>query len=124
MNTAAKLIAGGALAIVLPACGARQAGGEGPAEGEPAFEVTIEVENQNFYDARIYRIEFGRRTRLGNVPGNSTRVFRFRSEPTEVQFLIDFIGSGDLTTTGVEVRPGDELVLTLTANTHRLRFRS
>lgn len=123
MNTAAKLLAAGALAIVTAACGARQAGGEGPAEGEPTYEVTIEVQNQNFYDARVYVIEFGRRRRLGGVPGNSTRVFRFRTEPREVRFFVDFIGSGDLTTTGLEVRPGDELVLTLTANSHRLRFR-
>ncbi len=123
MKTAAKLIAGGATAMVVAACGARQAGGEGPAEREPTFEVTIEVENQNFYDARIYLLEFGSRTRLGSVPGNSTRVFRFRAEPREVRVYVDFIGSGDLTTTGVAVSPGDELVLTLSANAHRLRLR-
>lgn len=122
MKTAAKLLAIGALALVNAACGARQAGVEGPEPG-PAREVTVEVENQNFYDARIYLLEFGRRTRLGNVSGNSTRVFRFRSPPQEVRFVIDFIGAGELTTTGIEVSPGDELVLTVTAAAHRLRLR-
>lgn len=123
MNTAAKLLAIGALALVNAACGARQAGGEGPAEAGLAREVTLEVENQNFSDARIYLVEFGRRTRLGNVLGNTTRVFRFRSVPQEVRFVIDFIGGGELMTDGVEVSPGDELVLTVTPTAHRLRLR-
>lgn len=122
MKTAARLLAVGALALVNAACGAGQAGVEGPEPGL-AREVSIEVENQNFNDARIYLLEFGRRTRLGNVPGNTTRVFRFRSVPQQVRFRIDFIGGGELTTTGIEVSPGDELVLTVTSTAHRLRFR-
>jgi hypothetical protein len=123
MKTAAKLLAVSALALMNAACGAPQAGGEGPAEAGPAREVTIEVENQNFNDARIYLVEFGRRTRLGSVPGNTTRVFRFRSVPQQVRFRIDFIGGGELSTTGIEVSPGDELVLIVTSTSHRLRFR-
>jgi hypothetical protein len=122
MNTAAKLLAVSALALVNAACGARQAGVEGPEAGL-AREVTIEVENQNFNDARIYLVEFGRRTRLGNVPGNTTRVFRFRSVPQQVRFRVDFIGAGEFTTTGIEISPGDELVLIVTSTSHRLRSR-
>ena len=122
MNTVAKLLAVGGLAIVSAACGAGQAGVEGQEPGL-AREVTIEVENQDFNDARIYLVEFGRRTRLGTVPGNSTRVFRFHSVPQQVRFRIDFIGGGEFTTTGIEVSPGDELMLTVTAAAHRLRLR-
>ncbi len=124
MKAVGKLVGVSALALLISDCGARQAGGEGPAEGEPSLEVTLQVENQNFYDARIYLLESGTRTRLGNVPGNSTRSFRFRSRTNAARFIIDFVGGGELTTTSVQVSPGDQLVLTVTASSHRFRFRS
>ena len=112
-----------ALALVTSACGgARQAEGERPAEGEPSRDITLQVENQNFYDARIYLLESGTRTRLGSVPGNSTQSFRFRSRTDTARFVIDFVGGGELTTTSIQVSPGDELVLTVTATSHRFRF--
>ncbi|NIN72747.1 MAG: hypothetical protein GTO46_12655 [Gemmatimonadetes bacterium] len=123
MNATVKLCAVGALTLTVAACAARQAADEGAAVGGTGREVTIEVENQNFYDARIYVVEYGRRRRLGSVPGHGTRVFQFRVDPTEVRFVIDFIGSGQLTTNIRNVRPGDELLLTVTATTHRLRYR-
>ncbi|MGD2218278.1 MAG: hypothetical protein PVJ64_16090 [Gemmatimonadales bacterium] len=123
MNAAARLCGVGALTLTVAACGTRQAADEGAAPGGTGREVTIEVENQNFYDARIYVLEYGRRRRLGSVPGNGTRTFQFRVDPTEVLFIIDFIGSDQLTTNTVTVNPGDDLELTVTATTQRLRFR-
>jgi hypothetical protein len=111
-----------AVALVLSACGAGQTGSEGSAEAEPSRDVTLEVENQNFYDARIYLLESGMRTRLGSVQGNDTRSFRFRARSDEAQFLVDFVGGGRLTTRRIQVSPGDTLVLTVTASSHRLRF--
>lgn len=122
MNAAVKPIGVGVLTVAIAACGARQAADQGSA-AEPAYEVTIEVENQNFYDARVYLLKFGRRERLGSVSGNGARVFSFRVEPGEVRFFVDFIGSGEFTTRGMEVSPGDELVLIVSAGSHRLRFR-
>lgn len=124
MKTTAKLVAVGALTAMTAACAAHQATDEGAAPGETGREVTIEVQNQNFYDARIYLIELGTRTRLGNVSGNSTRVFRFSAEQTEIQILVDFIGGGGGFTTDIMVvNPGEELLLIVTANAHQLRTR-
>ncbi len=121
MSAALKPIAFAVLTVAIVACGARRAADEGPAGGRN--EVMIEVENQNFYDARVYMVEFGRRERLGSVPGNRSRTFSFRVQPGEIRFIVDFIGSGQITTDGIEISPGDELVLTVTAGAHRLRFR-
>ena len=123
MNAMAKLIAVGALTTMTAACASRQAADEGAAAGQTGREVTLEVQNQNFYDARIYLIELGVRTRLGNVSGNSTREFRFGVEQTEIQILVDFIGGGEFTTESMVVNPGEELLLIVTANSHQLRNR-
>jgi hypothetical protein len=125
MNESVKLCAVGALALMTAACGTQQAADEAPADTETRPQVTVEVQNQNFYDARVYMVEAGRTTRqrLGNVPGNGRRTLSFRVEPTRVRFVIDFIGGGELTTEFIRVSPGDGLVLSVTANTHQLRFR-
>jgi hypothetical protein len=122
MNAVAKPLAFSALALALSACGARQTASEGPAEGETTREVTLEVENQNFYDARIYLLESGTRTRLGSVPGNSTEALQFRALTDRAQFVVDFVGGGEFTTTTIQVSPGDRVVLTVTASSHRFRF--
>jgi hypothetical protein len=126
MNESVKLCAVGALALMIAACGTHQAADEGAADSETRPQVTIEVQNQDFYDARVYMVEAGRtaRQRLGNVPGNGRRTLSFRVEPTRVRFVIDFIGGGELTTEFIRVSPGDELVLSVTANTHQLRYGS
>ena len=122
MKLVAEFLALAALALVMSACGAGQAGTEGSAEAEPSRDVTLEVENQNFYDARIYLLESGTRTRLGSVPGNDTRSFRFRARTDEAQFVVDFVGGGEFTTTSIQVSPGDRVVLSVTASSHRFRF--
>jgi hypothetical protein len=111
-----------AVALVLSACGAAQTGSEGSAQAEPSRDVTLEVENQNFYDARIYLLESGTRRRLGSVPGNDTRSFRFRARTAEARFVVDFVGSGEFNTTSIQVSPGDHVVLTVTASSHQFRF--
>lgn len=122
MKLVAEFVALSALVLVMSACGAGQAGSERPAEAEPSMDVTLEVENQNFYDARIYLLESGTRRRLGSVPGNDTRSFRFRSRTDQARFVVDFVGGGEFTTTSIQVSPGDKVVLTVTASSHRFRF--
>lgn len=122
MKSVAMYLAVGALALVISACGAGQVASEGPAEAAPSRDVTLEVENQNFYDARIYLLESGTRTRLGSVPGSSTRSFKFRAMTDQAQFVVDFVGGGEFNTTTIQVSPGDQVVLTVTASSHRFRF--
>ncbi|UCC83746.1 MAG: hypothetical protein JSW46_02090 [Gemmatimonadota bacterium] len=125
MNEPVKLCAVGVVALMIAACGPQQTADEAPADTEARPQVTIEVQNQNFYDARVYVVEAGRtaRRRLGAVPGNERRTLSFRVEPMRVRFVVDFIGSGELTTEFIQVSPGDELVLSVTARTHQLRIR-
>jgi hypothetical protein len=99
---------------VITACAARQPEGEGPAEPRPDLEITIEVENQNFYDARIYLVLFGERTRLGQVSSHSTRTFSFAAGPDEVSIEVSFIGGGGFVTEPMAVTAGDELKLVIT----------
>ncbi len=122
MKSVAMPLAISALALVMSGCGAGRAGSEASAEAEPGLEVTLEVENQDFYDARIYLLESGVRTRLGSVPGNGAQEFRFRTRTDQAQFVVDFVGSGEFTTTTIQVSPGDHVVLTVTASSHRFRF--
>lgn len=116
------------VAAVLLAAGLGGCAGSQPAdsEAEPRSEpdVTIEIENQNFNDARIYLVLFGQRTRLGQVPGNSTRTFSFALPPDDVRIAVDFIGgAGGFVTEPMPVVRGDQLVLQIQSNSHRLNRR-
>jgi hypothetical protein len=91
------------------------------AEPQPQAEVTLEVENQNFNDARIYLVLYGERTRLGQVPGHSTRTFSFALPPDDVRIEVSFIGGGGFVTEPMPVMPGDPLVLQIQPDAHRRR---
>jgi hypothetical protein len=84
-------------------------------------ELTLEVENQNFNDARIYLVLYGERTRLGQVPGHSTRTFSFALPPDDVRIEVSFIGGGGFVTEPMPVSPGDQLVLQIQPDAHRRR---
>ena len=106
----------------LGGCASQKAGSEVEPRSEP--DVTIEVENQNFNDARIYLVLYGQRTRLGEVSGNSTRTFSFALPPDDVRIEVDFIGgSGGFITEPMPVTRGDELVLQIRSDAHRLDRR-
>jgi hypothetical protein len=111
------------LVLVVAACGARQTETEAPAERAPTLDITLEVENRNFNDARVYLLLFGERTRLGQVPAQTTQTFSFAAGPDEVRIEISFIGGGGFVTEPMAVSPGDELLLQITQDAHRLRAR-
>ncbi len=100
-------------------CAGRKGADTGP-EPESHAEVTIEVQNQNFYDARVYLLYFGSRTRLGQVGGHSTRTFSFAVPPDDVRIEVSFIGGGGFVTEPMPVSPGDQLVLLIESDAHRL----
>lgn len=81
-------------ALTMLACAPRS-----PAsQADPREAAFVEVENQGFYDVTIYILRSGVRTRLGNVPGNSTKVFEiprtFVNPGIPIAFMADPIGSG------------------------------
>lgn len=87
----------------------------GPARPEqPA--TTVQVENQNFLDMTIYLVQNGRRFRLGDVPGVSTRTMvipeRFIFGISSLQFQADPLGSSRAPISqSISVSQGDALRL-------------
>lgn len=121
MKAAPHPLATLALAVTIAACGAAQTGAGTPVGRESQDQITIEVENRNFNDARIYLIVFGERTRLGQVAAQTTRTFSFAAGPNDVRIEVSFIGGGSFVTDPMSVSPGDELMLQITQNNYRLR---
>ncbi|UCC83604.1 MAG: hypothetical protein JSW46_01340 [Gemmatimonadota bacterium] len=104
------VIAALVLAAQLGGCFGRK-GADSEAGPQSQADVTIEVENQNFYDARIFLLVFGRRTLLGHIAGHSTEVFSFEAPPDDIRIEVDFIGAGGFVTRGMRVSAGDQLHL-------------
>jgi hypothetical protein len=78
----------------------------------------VRVENQAFLDANIYVIAGGQRQRLGTTTGAGGKVFELPRGimfgPTQLSFLIDFIGSQrSPISEAITVSPGDTIVLTI-----------
>lgn len=87
------------------------------ATGAP-LHTFVRVENQAFLDANVYVISGGQRQRLGTTTGVSNRTFEvprgIMFGPTQLSFLIDFIGSQRTPISDViSVSPGDTVVLTI-----------
>ncbi len=98
------------------------AGGSGGSSIRPADErrgISVEVRNENFYEATVYTYRAGSRTRLGVVESNSTRSFEFRWITGDLRFLIDFFANGCLLTPSMPVDRGDDLLLILQAQDYR-----
>ena len=88
-----------------------------PAVGKE--EISVEVQNQNFYGATVYAYRLGSRTRLGVVESHSTRSFEFRWITGDLRFLVDFFANGCLLTPPMAVDRGDDLLLILEAQDYR-----
>ncbi|NIN72743.1 MAG: hypothetical protein GTO46_12635 [Gemmatimonadetes bacterium] len=116
------MIAALVLAAQLGGCAGRR-GADGEAGPQSQADVTIEVENQNFHDARIYLLVFGRRTRLGHIAKHSTEIFTFGAEPDDIRIEVDFIGAGGFVTRPMRVSAGDQLKLLIQMHAHRLRAK-
>ena len=78
----------------------------------------VRVENQAFLDANVYVIAGSQRQRLGTASGAGSKTLEIPRSimfgPTQLSFLIDFVGSqrtpiSEATT----VSPGDTVVLTI-----------
>ena len=82
-------------------------------------EVSVVIENENFYDATVYTCRDARRERLGVVTSSQTREFRFRWVSGDLRFLIDFTGGGSHITNPLYVETGEELNLVITTHMHR-----
>jgi outer membrane biogenesis lipoprotein LolB len=76
-------------------------------------EMTVEVENQNYYGATIHAYRAGGRRRLGFVEAYQTASFSFEWPNSDLRFLIDFLAAGCIITESLSVDAGDNLLLVL-----------
>ncbi len=76
-------------------------------------EISVDVENQSFYEATVYAYRSGYRKRLGLVQSLSSESFEFVWTMGELRFLVDFLANGCILTDPMTVDLGDYLLLTL-----------
>lgn len=111
----------GSLVILLGAC---LLGGGGKPDwadeaeqefGEPVGrDITVEITNQNFYDANVYALIGTQRQRLGNVRSQESETFTFPWPRTELRVLVRLIGGGrDRASPSYTVGPGDQLSMVI-----------
>ena len=82
-------------------------------------EISVEVQNQNFYQATVYAYRAGSRKRLGVVESQRTRSFEFVWITGDLRFLVDFLANGCVLTQPMAVDRGDDLLLILEPQDYR-----
>lgn len=85
---------------------------------EQPRHLTVEVDNQNFYDATIYAVQPGQRMRIGQVVGLTKETFQFLWPSLDLRMEIYLISVGSYYTWPLDVQPGDQLALTVLPNLH------
>ena len=103
-------------AVVTTASGCIHRSAAQQAADAAAPRTFVRVENQAFLDANIYVIAAGQRQRLGTTTGAARQTFEIPRGimfgPTQLSFLVDFIGSSRTPISDViSVSPGDTVVL-------------
>lgn len=97
------------LLLAASSCGL---GRRGPAADQP--QTTVEVENRNFLDMRVYVLRGSQWVRLGTVTGLSTQVLPIPSGmifgATPLRFRADPVGGrGTPISHEITVSPGDQV---------------
>jgi hypothetical protein len=108
------------LLVVLMAAAACASGGSTPPSDRPVTDsITIEVVNNNFYDANIYaQYEGQNRNRLGMVFGHGTGTFHVRWHQSDLRMVMSLVGGGTATSNSLVVSPGDVVRLELMPDLH------
>lgn len=73
-------------------------------------EVTLDVDNRNFNDARLFAVwRGGPRVRIGRISGSSSGTFRIEWRTNELQIEVDFLAGRGYTSEAISVNRGDRL---------------
>lgn len=105
------------LVLSLSACVVPGRQGRQPGLRRPA-PISLDVDNQNFYDADVYALIGGQRIRLGMVTGEQKASFTFPWTPQNVSMEIHLIGGGTYRTDTLAVYPDDRLQLIIMPDLH------
>ena len=84
-------------------------------------QVTIVVDNQNFYDATVYLRWYGDRRRLGDVGGFSRKEFQTRWAGSELQVEVRLLAGRTYRGHRMPVSPGETIEVELPPNLDRIR---
>ncbi len=103
-----------ALAFAASGCGLFGAGSSHEFDQRQSRDVTMDVVNQNFYDATLYAVWMnGHRQRIGTVQGNGKSSFTFPWRGNDLQIEILLLSVGSYFTQPMMVDRGDELELVI-----------
>jgi hypothetical protein len=110
-----------ALVFALAGCGLFGGG----SQTEPRqHDLTLNVKNQNYYDATLYAVYQSRRQRIGTVTGLSERTFTFDWGHRDIRIEISLLSVGSYFTEPMSIDDGDELELVIDpALDKRIRLR-
>jgi hypothetical protein len=116
----APILGLGCLLAAAPAGQAPAILAAGAQDSLPQRGMSIDVENDNFYDATIYAVRPGQRQRIGDVTGLGKRSFTFRWPDGDLRLEIDLLAVGAYYTQVMDVQQGDRLQLTVLPYLHTL----
>ena len=80
--------------------------------------VSVEIQNDNFYQVTVYAYRPGSRKQLGVIESRETRSFEFVWITGEVRFLINFFNNGCILTWPLAVDRGDDLMMIIEPQDH------
>lgn len=72
-------------------------------------DITLAIQNDNYYDARVFVRWNGERQRLGLVTGLSSEVFTMSGRTGTLRLEVDFVATRNFISQAVSVGPGDHL---------------
>lgn len=72
-------------------------------------DITLDIQNDNFYDARVFARWNGERQRLGLVTGLDSEVFTMSGRTGDLRIEVDFVATRNYVSRSVSVSPGDYL---------------
>jgi hypothetical protein len=110
-----SVFATAALAMMASACGGGTASPPPePFSGDISTVLTIEIQNQQLEDARVYLIVDGQRERLGSIRGNQSETFHVPMEGIRsVHMEFDITLGPHCVTRDVTLGPGDNVGATI-----------
>jgi hypothetical protein len=114
---AGRLLAVGLSLLLLGGCALLGRGREDDAfgPGDRDGPVALEIQNDNFKDARIYARWNGDRRRIGMVTGKTSESFELAWRSNDLRVEVDFIAGGGFVTDAMAVWPGERVHLWIPA---------
>ena len=110
----ARGLALGLLVLLTTACAGRGMDDDDPFRArDRSGPVILEIQNDNFNDARIYTLWNGDRRRIGTVIGKTEERFEIQARQGDLRIQVDFLAAGGFTTEPIMAWPGETVHLVI-----------